>query len=144
MIEEDYVSSETAKLLKEKGFDVNSVMSWKIDSSQQDDETLKRDGFPSIDDMFGEAFNTFETPITSYCYPLIAIQTAIKWLIEVHKLHIEPTPYPHEDGVFYWAYKIAFLDSDTLAVMVVRKKAGFDSKEKACEEAIKYCLENLI
>ena len=125
MITEDYVSFETAKLLKEKGFksdcchtayDCNGEFFWHGDYSKD------RKGI-------------MDAP---------TLQMAMKWLLDTYKLHIVPTPYPHEDGEFYWAYKITFLDSDTLAVMVVKQKAGFDSKENACEGAIKYCLENLI
>ena len=135
MVTEDYVSFETAKLLKEKGFDEDCRYFY--------DYEKPKSGYLS-NERYGERIhnsNDYEGRELAACPTL---QMAMKWLIETHKLHIEPTPYPHEDGVFYWAYKIAFLDSDTLAVMVVRKKAGFDSKEKACEAAIKYCLENLI
>ena len=133
MITEDYVSFETAKLLKEKGFD------GECDYLYVNGDIIRAQG--------GKCnWNRGETLFTDYKNECSAptLQMAMNWLLDTYKLHIVPTPYPHEDGEFYWAYKITFLDSDTLAVMVVKQKAGFDSKENACEGAIKYCLENLI
>jgi len=133
MIIEVFVSFETAKLLKEKGFD------GECDYLYVNGDIIRAQG--------GKCnWNRGETLFTDYKNECSAptLQMAMNWLLDTYKLHIVPTPYPHEDGKFYWAYKIAFLDSDTLAVMVVKQKAGFDSKENACEGAIKYCLENLI
>lgn len=130
MIIEVFVSFETAKLLKEKGFDGECR------------DYYNTDGRFCSEDFKSDWNHGGLGTITIFSAP--TLQMTMEWLLDTYKLHIVPTPYPHEDGEFYWAYKITFLDSDTLAVMVVKQKAGFDSKENACEGAIKYCLENLI
>ena len=101
MITEDYVSFETAKLLKEKGFDERVLTFY----------------FPG----------DIQRP---------TLQMAMKWLREVYGLFIRIT----EDmtgNVFEWS--------------VYQKNYGCkastyveDSYEKACEAAIKFCLENLV
>ena len=134
MITEDYVSFETAKLLKENGFDERCSHAYRHDGMH----------LYCGDVQYTKVSNSeIQKDKLLYC-TCPTLQMAMKWLLDTYKLHIVPTPYPHEDGKFYWAYKIGFLDTDTLAVMVVKQKAGFDSKEKACEAAIKYCLEKLI
>lgn len=153
MFKEDYVSFETAKLLKEKGFREwcrecygTDVRHNGVSISFDEELDLKDEGrgdeieYVEGGIMHNLSCNNSDKDI--YAAPTLSI--AMNWLLDTYKLHIVPTPYPHEDGVFYWAYKIAFLDSETLAVMVVKQKSGFDSKENACEDAIKYCLENLI
>lgn len=148
---EDYVSFEMAKLLKEKGFDGKCYKVWETNSYGEpnlvaaphfvEGETcVDMESVSSAEKYYNDM--TENNHIEGFLAP--TLQMAMNWLLDTYKLHIVPTPYPHEDGEFYWAYKITFLDSDTLAVMVVKQKAGFDSKENACEGAIKYCLENLI
>ena len=122
MVKEDYCSFELTKLLKEKGFDQISDWGYRED---------------------GTCVEMIDYPITPPAYWGATLQIVMKWLREMYNLHILSVPYPHEDGVFYWAYKIAFLDSDTLAVMVTKQAAGFDTYEQACEAAIKYCLTEL-
>lgn len=104
-VTEDYVSYEVAKLLKEKGFDKD----W-------------------VDGSIEKYLNGTE----GYSLPTLAM--AMKWLREVHKLHIEPhiQSYKNYNGNIY------NLDGELLL--------GFpsESPEQACEAAILYCLRNLI
>lgn len=65
----------------------------------------------------------------------ITIQSAMKWLREVHKIYIETFHKSFENkwiGRVYNDIKVIF-DTNELV-----------SYEEACEAAIKYCLENLI
>lgn len=154
MITEDFVSFETSKLLKENGFRELCSNCYGTDVRHNGvsitfDEELDLKGEGRGDEieyieggtlMCGFSCNNSDEDV--YAAPTLYI--VMKWLLQNNALHIEATPYPHEDGVFYWGYKIAFLDADTLAVMVVKKAAGFGTKELAINEAIKYCLENLI
>lgn len=75
----------------------------------------------------------------------ITIQSAMKWLREVHGIHISITPLSFEDGIF-WMYKIIKLWSDNNCSELHRSdsRVGFNTYEEVCEAAIKYCLENLI
>ena len=115
-ITEDYVSFETAKLLKEKGFDEPTI------SIYYEDGTFE---YFSLNKWNSK----FITPIFAP-----TLQMAMKWLREVHKLHIEPhiQTYKNYNGNIY------NLDGELLL--------GFpsESPEQACEAAMKYCLKNLI
>ena len=78
------------------------------------------------------------------------LQMAMKWLREVHYLHITVHPGVSEYG-FVWTYAIVFAKEASkgethfykisqITTPIVKSK----SYEQACEAAIKYCLENLI
>ena len=123
MITEDYVRFETAKLLKEKGFDIYGYASIKV---------------------FGG--NTYEvngewiTPKEDIIIP--TLQMAMKWLREVHKIYVNVCP--SVEG-YYWTEKwhsyVENLEKRYPFGMFI---GTFNSYEEACEAAIKYCLENLI
>lgn len=117
MTTEDYVSFETAKLLKEKGFKCDTLHYY-----------YNKDG-----DLYFSAWsigagkNEFVAP---------TLQMAMKWLREVYGLFIRIT----EDitgNVFEWS--VYQKNYGCKASTYVE-----DSYEQACETAIKYCLENLI
>jgi len=121
-IKEDYVSFEIAKLLKEKGFDIGVRYYYqKID----DDITYHIGDFRNwnVHDMW---------------YSMPTQQMAMKWLREVHKVNIE-IPYNRfgENYKYLIIYKPEVLDD-------IRSLGVFYHYEDAVEEAIKYCLENLI
>lgn len=121
MITEDYVSFETAKLLKEKGFNpLESRMYYSITTGKKTTELL-----------------------TS----LIAcptLQMTMKWLREAHNICI--TMYPVK-GKGYEAVPYDIKDDAEIILQSFGIYGGRifrDSYEQACEAAIKYCLENLI
>lgn len=123
-ITEDYVSFEIAKLLKEKGFN-ESIRCWY-------------DNFQDFHEEGVRMCNTDCLPPTIMCPTL---QMAMKWLREVHKLHIGIVRGPK-------GYHIT-IETIPLGVVkyITREIIGttyVDSYEVACEVAIKYCLENLI
>lgn len=69
----------------------------------------------------------------------ITIQSALKWLREVHYLHVW---FGHSvDKGLPWYYEIHGI-SDGKVKHISGIQCG--SYEVACEAAIKYCLENLI
>ena len=123
MITEDYVNFEIAKLLKERGFD------WNCESKR----------------FYPEPDYDQESP-DGVCAP--TLQMGMKWLREVHRLHVEVVPKPfsfeHQDIQDGWGCEVMHLsdlsyDSD---YEFFQKK--YSTYEQACEAAIKYCLENLI
>lgn len=117
MIEEAYVSFETAKLLKEKGFDNEC-------SGYYDQErVLQRLSACSIKD-------TLRSPFYFDCIPAPTQQMAMRWLREVHDIKIMIRPYV--DGTYSYEILNGFW------------YVNFDSYEDATEAAIKCCLENLI
>lgn len=129
-ITEDYCSFETAKLLKEKGFDENCSRSYV-------------NGKLAVSQGFHNSYYTTMYPDDSY-RPVSApsIQMAMKWLREVHKLYVVVRPYVTEEGT------LSLFDLKSIKekgiVVNLRTKTGFSTYEEACEAAIKYCLENLI
>ena len=126
-ITEDYVSFETAKLLKEKGFNEMCQYCYADDGYR----------FSSRDTINTIVKDTFATAPT--------LQMAMKWLREAHNIHIELNPIctgdSNEDLEWHYGWAVRttiFIDRWK------RHDAEHISYEQACEAAIKYCLENLI
>ena len=133
IIEEDYVSFETAKLLKERGFDELTYACFSSD---------------------GEDYYGYRALGTDIMRP--TLQMAMKWLREIYDLHIEITSTKsygsdgngHEiplDGVLYHANIVQNNKwSNITKKFKSHSLACYCSYERACEAAIKCCLEKLI
>ena len=133
MITEDYVSFETAKLLKEKGFD---------------EPVLKfYDNKGEVAELYCRPQNK---PITGDTYKCPTLQMTMKWLREVHNKIIVP-------GISLDDRTSSTINHYIVGIWYVPKNNGgafcytlptpynrYSSFEEACESAIKYCLENLI
>lgn len=129
-ITEDYVSYETAKLLKEKGFDKETCTYWDLTTMTK---TLKI-GMSLTPKNWNYKWNVFSLPISAP-----TLQMATKWLRETFEIHCQiDCPI----AAFNWRYGIRDLDKDEWATL--RNVGDYDTYEEACEAAIKYCLENLI
>lgn len=133
MITEDYVSFETAKLLKEKGFDSNTYAYYEDEDN------------PNISLHASKAINWNKTEFISKP----TLQMAMKWLRKVHHLEmILNFGFPHGKFTYYWS--VAKVHDDHLSYpMQDPNDAEFtyeraDTKEDACEGFIKYCLKNLL
>lgn len=130
MITEDYVSFEIAKLLKEKGFDERCHMCW--------DEVTKT--MESAD----ECATNSELLATYISSP--TLQMVMKWLREVHNFVIEP--YRTACGYLYTISSIPYgstkYDNSQAFNGDDEDSGQWSTWEKACEDGIKYCLENLI
>ena len=128
MITEDYVSFETAKLLKEKGFDGQCLSIYNSNGCIWDN--IPYDGrLLGNNDIFPQ----------EYLAP--TLQKAMKWLRKTHEIFIRPNIsflYP----IRY--YCEIFCYGDNLKTQQDVTTGIFESPEEACEAAIKYCLENLI
>lgn len=129
ILREDYVSFETAKLLKEKGFDESTSM---VYVSYGDLCKLNK-----YDSIRNSNYNDITKNYFEYTAP--TLQMAMKWLRENYKLHIDVDP---SEG--NWNPTVLELENWTCAVKFGDKIPIQDSYEQACEAAIKYCLENLI
>ena len=126
-IKEDYVSFETAKILKEKGFDESISM---VYMSYGDLCKLHR---------YDSICNSNYNDITKNYFECTAptLQMAMKWLREVHNVFIEPKM---SKNTFLWGYRVSISNGRTRCIHA----NIFNKYEEACEAAIKYCLENLI
>jgi len=152
MITEDYVSFETAKLLKEKGFDEYCSTYYNTDNG----------GFGM--DHSDELWNNTNNP--EYIVSAPTLQMAMKWLREVHNVLLV-VDYEWECDTTPYFFKIYCLgengkpervavkgvsydeDGNSLEHIVgyrdwKRSYSDYSTYEEACEAAIKYCLENLI
>ena len=132
MIKEDYVSFETAKLLKEKGFVVpyDSFRGVYINGK-----------FLRLNPGQGYLHNIGDE-IINVC----SLQMAMKWLRE--KFNINPVPYALSLG---WAFDIFDLSNRDISgckklfsMDLPSKSECYKTYEEACESAIRYTLENLI
>lgn len=127
MITEDYVSFETAKLLKDKGFNEtsNTIGTYDLNGS-----------FYLYKHEKGYNHNHLHT-----WYSAPTLQMAMKWLREVHSLFPVVEPFlTEETKPKYWVYVIWH----NSIPKYMQSKLNYYTPEEACEAAIKYCLENLI
>ena len=131
-ITEDYVSFETAKLLKEKGFD--GVLPFiYVDTEKSDREVHLTDTLCNYND------DHIKDVISAPTH-----QMAMRWLRESHNLYIEPYVVKnYNDNKLEYTYSIQDLDFNGSDDGIDCCK-DWNSPEEACEAAIKYCLENLI
>jgi len=131
MIKEDYVSFETAKLLKEKWFKSNDCHTAYDENGQ----------FFWYGDYSNDRKSVVDAP---------TLQMAMKWLREVYGIFISICNGNHKadnrdtstpDNVYCF-----FVITDARALYEEEKQClkEFSSYEDACEAAIKYCLEKLI
>ncbi len=75
------------------------------------------------------------------CY-IPTLQMAMKWLREEKNVQIEISIVGTDtwESPTKWMYGFRCQTKD----VIDRRNADFSSYEEACEEAIKYCLENLV
>ena len=126
MITEDYISFETAKLLKEKGFDYPTLHYY-----------YDKDGDLVFSYNIGAGKNEFVAP---------TLQMAIKWLREVHHYYIQVMLDSWACGG-HMGYYVVIQKTDSDFEMMLQDaldEVFYKTYEEACEAAIRYCLENLI
>ena len=145
MITEDYVSFETAKLLKEKGFKEWCRQCYGLDVRHNgepidfDEECELRDAGRENEIEYVDGGRMYDygcgnfNPGSPYAAP--SLYVAMKWLREVHKVDVWVEC--HNSNRRYKGYIHSEQRGDEALFYE-------NSYEEACEAAIKYCLENLI
>lgn len=135
MLTEDYVSYETAKLLKEKGFDA------ECDYLYVDGKLVRAQGcacnWNDGETLFADYKNECSAP---------TIQIVMKWLREVHHYYIQVMLDSWACGG-HMGYYIVIQKTDSDFEMMLSDAVDevfYQTYEEACEAGIKYCLENLI
>ena len=127
MVTEDYVSFEIAKLLKEKGFDEQTVRCYNLKKEL------------CVCQCIGdETINS--TP--NYLIAAPTHQMAMKWIRESFSLYIDIELLSGPSFSWY-----ILLMNDPKYMMGCSEDTTihyYNSYEEACEAAIKYTLENLI
>ena len=149
MIQEDYVSFETAKLLKEKGFEQKTDYATSWYANQYYKNSCQGEWFEGehqiIEDI-DDLCNVSYLSDMGIFIPAPTLQMAMKWLREVHNLVIEP--YRTACGYLYTISSIPYgstkYDNSQAFNGDDEDSGQWSTWEKACEDGIKYCLENLI
>ena len=136
MIEEAYVSFETAKLLKEKGFNEECFALYNPDG------VLIQSGIRLNNIQVGRVKGSYSAPTQ---------QMAMRWLREVHHLYINVGFGNDYKGEFLYMADIYDLTKEAIHAKYEPIIEADDylsdnpkTYEEACEAAIKYVLENLI
>ena len=137
MITEDYVSFETAKLLKEKGFDE------KCDKKYFGDDcsgpSYIRDSLEDGGDVCPMSNSDLNADISAP-----TLQMTTKWLREVHDIYIMiDKDFATEKGWHYVVTRKQDWDNN-IDNGLTQQESNSYTYEFACEAAIKYCLQNLI
>jgi hypothetical protein len=132
MIKEDHVSSEIAKLLKEKGFPQNpQICNTAYTYKGKFSNNAKSFWNPLCFDLFGRQY--FMAPTH---------QMAMKWLREKYGIFIAIN---NDDLDFNWQCYDLINRGSTLDPKILSESyAGYKTYEEAVEAALKYALENLI
>ena len=126
-ITEDYVSFETAKLLKEKGFDEPCYAYWHEDENR----LIISQSMYAIQNITNPCFFGPAAP---------TLQMAMKWLREVHNIHFLLSPFFTKEGNV--VYSINVLDKEMVGSLY--DNLNENTYEEACDAAVKYCLTELI
>ena len=132
MITEDYASFETAKLLKEKGFDTDTEhdMWYVVENFSTGCH------WNSCTYKVGDITREYDEKC---CIAMPTLQMAMKWLRKMYDLYIM-LDFERPNCIEYKIYKY----ESELAKRDLLHYNYEESYEEACEEGIKYCLKNLI
>lgn len=128
-LQEDYVSFETAKLLKEKGFDEICETAYETITNAHEVEQCSISSWGKLGQV--------KRP---------TLQMVMKWMRKWHNLHCD-VGYDFKLG---WHIQITSLKEvvqdhyTEMKTYLPNKAVNYPSYEEACEAAIKYCLEKLI
>lgn len=132
MITEDYVSLESAKLLREKGFDEMCEYVYR-----NPDENMIY-----VLQKFFKPIKNSELIDEVYTAPTLSI--TMKWLREVYNYHICICLDSYIEEYDNQYYIVIRQRQDKLDIVSPIEQVFFNTYEEAAEAAIKYCLENLI
>lgn len=157
MITEDYVSFETAKLLKEKGFDNKCRWVWILDKANDSQDTngiyklsaeclIESYSFVDNNDIMSVCKDNGWNENSKEVFLCPTLQMAMKWLRDVHHIGIFPSTYTFSnvDGTEEsHPYGTAIINLKTYELMT-EDIMPRECYEDAVYAAIKYCLEKLI
>ena len=129
-ITEDFVSFETAKLLKEKGFDIPCNCYGGYNGVNLTYRLCITDKYTNWNKHTDKTIISCPT-----------LQMTMKWLREMHNIFIEINVSIDLNGNYHYSYSI--LNKECKYVRKGYTDFDWDYKQ-SCEAAIKYCLENLI
>lgn len=147
MIEENYVSFEVAKLMKEKGFNLwcykcygDAVYNKGVPIGFDEECELRDEGLEDeIEYVEGYLYdfgcNNRKEDAKIYAAP--TLQRAIKWLEEVHHILVVPD-YIYECTDTSWVYKIYRLGENGKPERCVVKGVSYDENNNPTEHITRY------
>ena len=132
MIQEEFVGLETAKLLKEKGFNVPTYDFYEFEY----DQPVKKHSQRALPMNWNDDDDdTLSCPTQ---------QMACRWLREAHNIIIDIRWSYNSKGFIDYQYSIYKVFPKPYYLVESERNEFWNSYESAIEEAIKYCLDNLI
>lgn len=142
---EELITLETAKLLKEKGFNKSTLFAYKNNGNLYQDFNRIRLSYNSLPvPELCENFCACESDNPCYkCGTAVYLTSAPnqsfaqKWLRETKKLHVEVS-YMHGD---YWIYDILTIPEHDLVGLSDRPLVHYKSYEEALEAGIQEALK---
>ena len=150
MITEDYVSFETAKLLKEKGFNEKCRYIWELHKANTVGDTdgiskvcsqIFMEGESSVDNSDIERVIEYNgwSKYLYEAYLCPTLQVVRKWFLKKYNIFISILFLEEYNGFGY-------LIENTLKkeYIATSEDSSYKEPEEAAEVAIKYCLVNLI
>jgi len=142
MIAEDYVSFNTAKLLKEKGFEWCESPFY----SEQDRDEWRQNNSYTIPNMLYDPDLPFDSETLTMVAPHVSIQMAMKWLREVHHYYIQIMLDSWACGGHTGYYVVIQKTNSDFEMMLqdVVDEVFYETYEEACEAAIRYCLKMIL
>lgn len=136
MIQEEYVSFDVAKLLKENGFNEKCQKVYLDDGrSMWFTNFMEGESFGDNTDI--KAALDYDNSVTSAAYLHPTDQVAMRWFREMHGISIEPLIDWGSGDEYWWTVDVVRIKKNGL----IAKLSGFESYEDAVEAALKYCLE---
>lgn len=140
MITEDYISFETTKLLKEKGFDIPcNAYFVEVEKETTKNKIKRRFCHSSV----VANRNAYKSEMANhYYFSCPTLQMAMKWLFEKKNCIVLPVPRMfNSDGVCdEWGYNLWVDDN----LEVDGSEDAYDTREEAENAGIEYCLKNII
>jgi len=118
-MEESKVTFETAKLAKEKRFELKALQIG-FDYYKPNGEKL----------MLGE----YSSEFVKFCTPYCTQSLLQKWLREVHNIHID---IPYMDEVLMFGYKITTMNNNTEVIEIYKYNSYEEALEIGLQEALK-------
>ena len=128
-MKDEYVKFETAKLLKEKGFDWECYGTYNIiEEVLMNEHSVTVISHTNKNSTLGDAWISAPTQ-----------QMAMRWLREEKGIHIYPIP---ANGYYYYAS--IYIEYGNQFHNRILSKSGRKAYEDAVEAALEYVLKNLI
>ena len=131
-ITEDYVSFETAKLLKEKGFEGHSILTiYDENAANAYIKELKEKHLP---------YSSDDPKLKEFYYTQPTLQMARKWLRKVYNINIDIVSVWNQKR---FEYQVFIVTPENAKHCYIDDKL-YIGYEEAAEAGIKYSLEHLI